>query len=84
MSDQDASAKILQKVRELARGLGRDTTSLRSADIIPTSGILDSAGLMELILWYESEFGLSIPQEDFTIENLGSVDLMVGYLAQQR
>ena len=43
MSDQDASAKILQKVRELARGLGRDTTSLRSADIIPTSGILDSA-----------------------------------------
>ena len=39
---------------------------------------------MELVLWYESEFGLSIPQEDFTIENLGSVDLMVGYLAQQR
>ena len=33
MSDQNASAKILQKVHELARGLGRDTTRLRSADI---------------------------------------------------
>lgn len=35
---------------------------------------------MELILWFEGEYGLSIPQEDLTIANLGTINAMVAYL----
>ncbi len=81
MKNEDAQAAILAKVRELSKSIGRDARSLKTGDVIPTSGALDSAGLMELMIWYEAEFGLSIPQDDFTLENFGSVDQMTDYLA---
>ena len=81
MNNEQVKATIFAKVRELSKSLGRDARSLQSSDVIPTSGALDSAGLMELMIWFEAEFGLSIPQEDFTLENFGSVDQMAAYLA---
>jgi acyl carrier protein len=80
VKNENINAAILAKVRELSKVLGRDANTLKTSDVIPTSGVLDSAGLMELMIWYEAEFGLSIPQEDFTIEKLGSVDQMAAYL----
>jgi D-alanine--poly(phosphoribitol) ligase subunit 2 len=76
----DINAAILAKVKEISKVLGRDAHALKTSDVIPTSGVLDSAGLMELMIWYETEFGLSIPQEDFTLEKLGSVDQMAAYV----
>lgn len=81
MNSEDVKSSILAKVRDLSKALGRDARALKSNDEIPASGVLDSAGLMELMLWYEAEFQLSIPPEDFTLENFGSVDLMADYLA---
>lgn len=80
MNIQDVKTTILAKIRELSKSLGRDGRALKTSDEIPASGALDSAGLMELMLWYEAEFGLSIPQEDFTLENFGSVDQMANYI----
>lgn len=81
MSNQDVKTAILAKIHELSKGLGRDSRKLKTSDSIPMSEVLDSAGLMELMLWYEAEFGLNIPQEDYSLENFGSVDLMATYLA---
>ena len=39
---------------------------------------------MELMIWFEAEFELSIPQEDFTLENFGSVDQMASYVEAHR
>jgi D-alanine--poly(phosphoribitol) ligase subunit 2 len=80
MKVEDVKASMLAKVRELAKALGRDARSLKTSDVIPTSGVLDSAGLMELMIWLEVEYSLAIPQEDFTLENFGSVDLMANYV----
>jgi len=81
MKNEGIQAAILTKVKELSKSLGRDAHALKTSDVIPTSGVLDSAGLMELMIWYEAEFALSIPQEDFTLEKLGSVDQMAAYVA---
>ena len=81
MTNEQVKATTLAKVRELSKALGRDARSLKSSDVIPSSGALDSAGLMELMIWFEAEFGLAIPQEDFTLENFGSVDQMAAYVA---
>ncbi len=79
-----ASDAIRNQVIQIARQLGKDARSLRTDQVIPATGFLDSAGLMELITWYETTYDLNISQDEFTIENFGTVDAMVGYLERSR
>ncbi len=65
--------QIHAKIIELAQRLGKDASSLRFEAEIPATGFLDSAAIMELILWFEGQYGIEIPQEDLTIENLGTI-----------
>jgi D-alanine--poly(phosphoribitol) ligase subunit 2 len=71
---------IYAKVVELARTLGKDARALKPDQVIPQTGWLDSAGLMELMLWVESTYDLEIPQEDFTLDNFGTIQAIAGYL----
>lgn len=75
---------IHKKLAELAKQLGHDASRLRPDESIPESGLLDSAALMELIVWYEGEFGLQIEQEQLTVENFGTVDAMTSYVENAR
>ncbi|MBV8808849.1 MAG: acyl carrier protein [Acidobacteriaceae bacterium] len=71
---------IYAKIVELARPLGHDARSLRPDQQIPATGWLDSASLMELMLWYETTYGLDIPQQDLNLENFGTIHAMADYL----
>lgn len=75
----DIRKTIHAKVVELARQLGNDATKLGYDQSIPDSGMLDSPSLMELIMWFENEFGLELDQEELTLENFGTVDRMALY-----
>lgn len=75
---------IHTRIVEIAKSLGNDARNLKSGDEIPASGLLDSAGLMELMFWFETEYDLEIPQEDLTIANFGTIDAMVDYLERAR
>ena len=75
---------IHAKIVELASSLGNDARGLRFDEEIPSSGYLDSAALMELVLWFEAEFDLMIPQEDLTLENMGTIDAMAAYCGRAR
>lgn len=82
--DRAAAANdIRAKVIELARARGIRTAALRDDEVIPETGLLDSAGIMELIVWYEDRFDLSIDQDDLTIENFGTVNAMADYLSRR-
>ncbi len=72
---------IEAKVIELARALGHaNARSLHPDEAIPDTGWLDSASLMELMLWYETSYGIEIPQEDLNLENFGTIRAMADYL----
>ena len=75
---------IQRKVIEIARTLDCDASDVGPEEILPATGVIDSAGLMELIAWFESAFDLRIPTEDFTIDNLGSMALMSQYLLRRK
>ena len=77
---QAVEQAIYAKVVELARALGKDARPLQPDQVIPQTGWLDSAGLMELMLWIEATYDLEIPQEDFTLDNFGTLYAMSGYL----
>jgi D-alanine--poly(phosphoribitol) ligase subunit 2 len=81
---EKAEREILAKVVELAKFQGKDARALQPGQMIPKSGFLDSAGLMELMLWYETHFDLTIDQDDFTLENFGTVNAMLDYLERAR
>jgi hypothetical protein len=49
---QTSRRQIPAKMVELARQLGRDASHLRFDEDIPATGLLDSAAIMELILWF--------------------------------
>jgi len=78
------AATIRGKVEEIARDLGRDPRRLTDDDILPQTGLLDSAGILELIVWCEGEFGIDIPQEDLSLDNFGSIRRMTNFIEARR
>ena len=47
------------------------------------SGTIDSTGMLELISFVETNFGLEIDDEELVPENLDSVDNLVGFLVRK-
>jgi len=45
--------EIRRKVLDLARRRGVKAATLADDEVIPETGLLDSAGIMELIVWLE-------------------------------
>ena len=77
---EQARSKIRAKIQALARELGRDARGLGDDDLIPASGVLDSAGILGLIVWCEQEFRVTIEMDEITTDNFGSVNRMLGHL----
>lgn len=44
------------------------------------SGLLDSLGIVKLMLFLEEKYCIVIPPQDVTIANMASVDTIVSYL----
>lgn len=80
----DIQQAIKQKVIELADELGSDASDLDFEEIIPASGYIDSAALLELVAWFETRYDIRVPSEDLTIDNLGSAALMADYLLRRK
>ena len=45
-------------------------------------GILDSLAMMDLIVWLEQTFKITIDTEDLVPENFGTLDTMANYVAK--
>jgi acyl carrier protein len=56
---------------------------LDSQDDLLGGGILDSLGMMKLILFIESEFNTKVPPEDMIIENFMTVGHISSYLTRE-
>ncbi len=62
----------------------RDGSPLADDEDLLGGGLVDSVGMMSLVLWVEEEFGVAVPPEDVTIENFFSIDTIDAYLKQRR
>lgn len=48
------------------------------------AGILDSTGIIDLVLFVDTRLGVKIPNDDLTPEKIGSVDRMAAYIESKR
>jgi len=56
---------------------------LEAQDDLLGDGILDSLGMMKLILFIETQFKTKVPPQDMIIENFMTVEHIVNYLAKK-
>lgn len=61
----------------------RDTQVLRDDTSLLDSGIIDSTGVLELIMFLEEKYGLRIEPDEITPENLDSINRVVGFLTHK-
>lgn len=55
-------------------------TDLALDESLLDSGIMDSTGILELVLFLEEQFSIAIPDEEIVPENLDSINNIVAFL----
>jgi len=61
-----------------------DDAALKDADSFLETGVLDSTGIMELILFVEETFALKVTDDEMVPENLDSIDSLVAYVERKQ
>jgi len=58
--------------------------SLAGGLSLTDSGTIDSTGVLELVVFLEETFGISIPDSDVVPDNLDTIDNLVRYVRASR
>jgi acyl carrier protein len=58
----------------------RTDVILREDDSLLGGGVIDSMGVMEIVAFLESEFGIEVEDADVTEDNLGSLGAIARYV----
>lgn len=83
MPDNTTTEAAKPKIREfLARFFGE--YRLADDEDIFLTGFVNSLFLMQLVLFVESEFALTVEDEDLEIENFNTVDAVAALVARKR
>ena len=61
----------------------RPTFAFTDDDPLLRKGVVDSLGVMEVIGFVEQAFGVTVPQDDITEENFGTVSGIASYVVRR-
>lgn len=85
LDDKDTIiAAIKQEIVRIAAGLGEDAGDLQADELVPASGYIDSAGLLELIAWFEHRYSLTVAPDELNIDNLGTLNAMAEFVLKRK
>jgi acyl carrier protein len=76
-----------QKVRQFILKnylFSTDEAALKDDVSLMQAGIIDSTGVLELIMFLEEQFGVKVSDEEMTPENLDSVDRIAAFVGSKR
>jgi acyl carrier protein len=81
-------AAVIGQLRDMlgtvAARLGHDASQIGDDDIIPESGVVDSTGIIEFVMMFDSRFNLGLEPEDMTIDKLGSLTAIASFIASRQ
>lgn len=61
-----------------------DESALQDSDSFLDGGIIDSTGVMEIILFIEETFGIKVKDDEMLPVNLDSVDNLVAFVMRKQ
>jgi acyl carrier protein len=82
-----SQAKVMERTLAYIREnflYARPDLPLGETDSLLGKGIVDSMGVMELVEFIQSEFGVEVKEEDITEDNLGTLRAISNYVMTQR
>ncbi len=74
---------IEQKIRQFITDnflFREDRAALSDTESLLDAGVIDSTGVLELVAFLETEFGLAVDDADIVPENLDSISSIAGYI----
>jgi acyl carrier protein len=60
-----------------------DDDGFDDAESLLESGIIDSTGVMEVVVFLEERFGITIDDDELVADNLDSVDRLAAFVARK-
>ena len=63
---------------------GEQDLVISPQDDLLGSGLVESMGMMKIIGFIESQYGIAVPPKDMTIENFLTVEAMVNYISSRK
>ena len=79
-----SSAEVIQSAISnfiIENFLFGDTSAAPAADLpLVQSGLVDSTGILEIVTFLESEFGVHTSDEDLAVDNFGSISTIVRFV----
>lgn len=84
MSKKDEIKNAIRNaVVQLSKDCGIGAENVDDDCVIPEARILDSSSIIELVIWLEMHFSIEIPQDEVTMDNLGSINQMADYVIKK-
>lgn len=80
------AALIRSKLREFVIDnflMGDPNAQLNDADSFLDTGIVDSTGMLELVMFLEQSFDLKIPDQDLLPDNFDSIDRLTRFVERK-
>jgi acyl carrier protein len=60
-----------------------DPASLADSDSLLETGVVDSTGMLEIILYIEAEFGIAVGDRDTTPQNLETISRIAAFVERK-
>jgi acyl carrier protein len=79
LNDATIKAEIKSHIESHALP-GAKPDTLRDDDSFFENGVIDSAGVLELVAFVEEKFNVTVEDEEVSLENLDSVNRLVGFI----
>jgi acyl carrier protein len=64
--------------------LARKGKRLKDDTLLLEEKIVDSVGMLELMLFIEETFGIEVPEEDISPDNFGTINRLVVYIDSKK
>jgi acyl carrier protein len=59
---------------------GRKNVSLGSDDSLLEEGLIDSTGVLELVMFIENKFEIAVDDDDLVPDNLDSINCLIAFI----
>jgi acyl carrier protein len=83
LPEAEVQTDIEQKIRQFITDnflFREDRASLTDSESLLEAGVIDSTGVLELVTFLETEFGLAVGDAEMVPENLDSISRIVSYV----
>ena len=77
---------VMTEIKEYICGtmlIGLSDQSIEPDESLVQRGVVDSTGVLELVEFLQDRYGITVKDEEITIENLDTLNSIAGFLRQK-